>query len=113
MFWNVLVVVDVGKVRDQPVSSLTDYVAMLALSQPRSLDGCMPLSSIIDLEAPAPCDGREPPEALTPADTAYLDALYASDPLANRTLQQAVMSKRMAGDLVKATPVSDPDSAGR
>ena len=113
VFWNVLVVVDIGKVQDQPVSSLTDYVAMLALSQPRSLDGCMALPSIIDLLAPAPCQGRDPPDALTPADTAFLDALYASDPLASRTLQQSVMSQRMAGDLVTATPASETSSESR
>lgn len=101
VFWNVLVVVDAGKVQDQSVQSLADYVAMLALSQPRSLDGCMPLSSIIDLFAPTSCPGRDPPDDLTPADSAFLDALYASDPVANRTMQQSAMSARMAGALVK------------
>lgn len=102
VFWNVLVVVDVGKVQTQSVSSLTDYVAMLALSQPRSLDGCMTLASIIDLLAPTPCPGRDAPGGLTPADTAYLTALYASDPQAIRTMQKSAMSERMASVLVKA-----------
>ncbi len=109
-----LVVVDVGKVQDQGVGSLTDYVAMLALSQPRSLDGCMALASIIDLEAPAPCSGREPPDSLTPADSAYLAALYASDPRANRTMQQSVMSQRMASELAKAASVAaKPQNGGQ
>jgi hypothetical protein len=95
------------------VTSLTDYVAMLALSQPRSLDGCMTLASIIDLLAPATCPGRDPPEGLTPADTAYLTALYASDPLANKAMQQSVMSARMAGELAKPDPVAArPQSGG-
>ena len=102
VFWNVLVVVDANRVQDRSVESLSDYVAMLALSQPRSLDGCLSMPSIIDLLAPAPCTERAPPDALTPADTAFLTALYASDPLADRTRQQAAMSERMAGDLVKA-----------
>jgi hypothetical protein len=112
VFRNVLVVVDVGKAQDQSVTSLTDYVAMLALSQPRSLDGCMTLASIIDLLAAAPCPGRDPPDGLTPADTAYLTALYVSDPLANKTMQQSVMSARMAGDLVKAEPVAAEPRSG-
>jgi len=106
VFWNVLVVVDVERVKDRSVASLTDYVAMLALSQPRSLDGCMALASIIDLLAPTPCSDRDAPGGLTPADTAYLAALYATDPQANRTMQQSVMSERMAGVLVKAAAVA-------
>ncbi|HEY5412784.1 MAG TPA: hypothetical protein VIJ94_18855 [Caulobacteraceae bacterium] len=102
VFWNVLVVVDIGRVQDQSVSSLTDYVAMLALSQPRSLDGCMALASIIDLLAPAACADRDPPDSLTPVDSAYLAALYDSAPEANRTMQRSAMSERMAGILVKA-----------
>ena len=106
VFRNVLVVVDVGRVQDHGVTSLTDYVAMLALSQPRSLDGCMGLASIVDLLAPAPCPDRDPPESLTPADSAYLAALYASDPRANRTMQKAAMSRQMADTLVKAAAAS-------
>ena len=108
VFWNVLVVVDVGKVQAQSVSSLTDYVAMLALSQPRSLDGCMALASIIDLLAPTPCTGRDAPGGLTPADTAYLTALYASDPQAIRAMQKSAMSERMAGILAAAVAARSP-----
>jgi hypothetical protein len=108
VFRNVLVVVDIGRVQDHSVQSLTDYVAMLALSQPRSLDGCMALASIIDLLAPAPCPGRDAPDGLTPADTAYLGALYASDPQANITMQQSAMSERMARAMAKAAEAKAP-----
>jgi hypothetical protein len=101
VFWNVLVVVDVGRVKDHDASTLADYVAMLALSQPRSLDGCLSFASIIDLLAPAGCPDRDAPRGLTEADAAYLTALYASDPKANRTLQQSAMSERMAQILIK------------
>jgi hypothetical protein len=79
LFDNVLVVVDARRVQGQPLDPITDYLAMLALSQPRSLDGCLDLPSIIDLFAPEPCPGRTPPDGLTPADAAYLSALYAAD----------------------------------
>ena len=113
VFWNVLVVADVGKVQDHSVQSLTDYVAMLALSQPRSLDGCMALASIIDLLAPEPCPGRDAPDGLTAADSAFLTALYASDPMANKALQQSAMSARMAGDLAKTIPVAAKTQDGQ
>ncbi len=106
VFRNVLVVIDTDRVKDQSVRSLTDYVALLALSQPRSLDGCMALASIVDVLAPAPCPGRDPPERLTSADQAYLAALYASDPRANAAVQQSEMSTHMAAALVKGPEVA-------
>ncbi len=106
MFRNVLVVVDTDRVKDQSVRALTDYVALLALSQPRSLDGCMALPSIVDTLAPAPCPGRDPPEQLTAADQAYLAALYASDPKATRAIQQAEMNTRMADVLAKGVAIA-------
>jgi hypothetical protein len=95
VFDNVLVVVDMGRVRDKGVGQLSDYVAMLALSQPRSLDGCNALPSVTDLFAPA-CAGRAAPDGLTPADTAYLTSLYATDPQARTAAEQSDIAWRMA-----------------
>jgi hypothetical protein len=71
---NVMVIVDLRRTGGRSLSQLADYAAMLALSQPRSLDRCAVLPSIIDLFAD-PCPGRAGPRGLTPADMAYLTAL--------------------------------------
>jgi hypothetical protein len=101
-FKNVLVVVDARHMQGQGLIPLTDYVAMLALSQPKSLDGCESLASVIDLYAPAPCPGRGGPDGFTPADAAYLTALYAMDPQLRRTEEQSEIAERMSKMLVKA-----------
>ena len=100
-FDNVLVVVDLGRTRDKSVGLVSDYVTMLALSQPRSLDGCNGLPSVIDLFAPD-CPGRSAPDGLTPADAAYLTSLYEADPEGNRASEQADIAGRMAKILVNA-----------
>jgi len=101
VFDNVLVVVDMGRVRDKGAGQVSDYVAMLALSQPRSLDGCNVLPSVTDLFAPA-CPGHVAPDGLTPADTAYLTSLYATDPEARKAGAQSDIAWRMARILVSA-----------
>ena len=75
MFQNVLVVVDERRIPGLRLDVLTDYAAMLALTQPASLDGCNALPSVIDLFSRACADHPEP-SGLTETDTAYLKALY-------------------------------------
>ncbi len=94
VFDNVLVVVDNGRMRGKNLGLVSDYVTMLALSQPRSLDGCNVLPSITDLFAA--CPGRAAPDGLTPADAAYLTALYETDPEANKAGQQSDIADRMS-----------------
>ena len=77
-FLHVMVIVDLRRTGNTPLSLLSNYVAMLALSQPRSLDRCNALPSVTDLFA-GDCPGRAAPDRLTQADAAYLKALYASD----------------------------------
>jgi hypothetical protein len=76
-FINALVVVDARELAGREIGPVSDYVAMLALSQPRSADACTHLPSILDLYAS--CPGREPPTSLTEADISFLKALYAAD----------------------------------
>jgi hypothetical protein len=102
VFHNVLVVADARRVQGQPLGPLSDYLAMLALSQPRSLDGCLALSSIIDLYASAPCPDRAPPDGLTAADAAFLTSLYATD--AEQKQQSFDVAERMARIVVNANP---------
>jgi hypothetical protein len=75
---HVLIVADINKVGGHEIGPVSDYIAMLALSQPRSLDDCNELPSILDLMS-AECGARAKPQALTSSDIAYLKALYAAD----------------------------------
>jgi hypothetical protein len=75
---NVLIVADINKLAGHEIGPVSDYIAMLALSQPRSLDNCNELPSILDLMLPDCREGTKP-QGLTPNDTAYLKALYAAD----------------------------------
>jgi hypothetical protein len=101
VFKNVLVFVDTGRLKDPDMGPVADYLAMLTLSQPRSLDGCAALPSVIDLLAPH-CPGRLSPNALTPADLAYLKALYRADLEARRPSAEVDIASRMADSLIKA-----------
>ena len=102
-FDNVLIVADAKALQGKTLGQAADYLVMLALSQPRSLDGCTALSSILDLTAKTACAGRGPPDGLTPADAAYLTALYRSDPEAKGASARSEIASRMADILIKAT----------
>ena len=99
---NVLIVVDPGRLKDETLGPMTDYLSMLALTQMRSLDGCAVLPSVID-RLGKPCGDRQAPDGLTPADAAYLSSLYTSDLDMNKPLEQDEISRRMADILVKAS----------
>jgi len=104
VFRNVLAVVDVKALEGRDLGLVTDYLVMLTLSQPRSLDGCNALASVLDVLAPGRCPGREtPPDGLTPADAAYLTSLYAADLEAKKAGEEGEISQRMARILVKAS----------
>ena len=91
---HVLVIVDTRKVAGDSLRSISDYIAMLALTRMGSLDACSELPSIIDLLSSG-CDARDKPQALTDADTAYLKALYSSDLEMNLNIEQVDMRDRM------------------
>ena len=94
---NVLIVVDTTRVKGT-LGPLTDYLALLSLAQVRSLDGCSTLPSVIDRLGQA-CS-RAAPDGLTPADAAYLTALYASDLEANKPHEEDEIASRMGAILV-------------
>jgi hypothetical protein len=99
---NVFIVVDSKALQGKNLGLIAEYSVMLALSQPKSLDGCAALPSILDLTAKAACPGRAPPTGLTPADGAWLTALYASDAEAKGDGERSEISTRMADILIKA-----------
>jgi beta-lactamase regulating signal transducer with metallopeptidase domain len=95
---NVLVVVDVGKAQGVGLGPIADYVAMVAMAQPRSQDACTGLPSVIELF----CGGRAGGTGLTRADSAYLNALYKTDLQARKAVQQRDIANRMADLLIRA-----------
>jgi len=75
---NALIIVDTSKLAGHEIGPVSDYIAMLALSQPASLDACNAFPSILDLMSDD-CGAREKPQALTDSDIAYLKGLYTAD----------------------------------
>jgi len=100
-FQNVLVVVDADRVQDLNPGLIADYVAMLAMAQPRSPDACNGLPSVIELFAKG-CPAAAARNGLTRADVAYLTALYKIDLQARKPGQVADLAGRMADMLIKA-----------
>ena len=72
--------------------SMSDYIALLALTRIGAQDTCSGLSSILTL-FDAGCG--QPPTELTSADTAYLKALYGADLDMNFNLEQADIREQM------------------
>jgi len=97
-FFHVLVIVDLKKVVGYQIGQIADYVAMLVLSQPQSLEDCSDLPSILDLWSAA-CDSRSKPPALTIADRAYLKALYDINMEAVVSLERSEISNRMRQEI--------------
>jgi beta-lactamase regulating signal transducer with metallopeptidase domain len=103
---NVFIVADSKTLEGRDLGLVADYMAMLALSKPRSQDGCSSLVSVMDAFARSACPGRDAPDGLTAADAAYLTALYAADPGVRRAFEQADIARRMATILIKASAAS-------
>jgi len=72
-FFNIIIVADPSKLLDYEVGTLGDYIAMMALSQPSSLNSCQDLPSISNLLAK---DCNSIPIWITDGDLAFLKGLY-------------------------------------
>jgi len=70
------VIADLNKLKGMTIGSISDYLAVLTLTQTRLLDDCSQLPSIMDLLAWG-CSGDRKSDALTAGDLAYLRALYS------------------------------------
>ena len=78
------VLVDARRIGATNLGAIADYMAMLVLADPRNLDHCQPLPSVLDLFV-GPCPGRSAPTGLTRGDLAFLKALYtAGAPITQR-----------------------------
>jgi hypothetical protein len=104
VFKNVLIVIDSKAVEGKDLGALADYLALMTLSQAKSLDGCNALPSIVDLMAKSSCPDRDPPDGLTAADASLLAALYASNPETRSASQQNEIAERMAEILIDSVP---------
>jgi hypothetical protein len=72
------IIADRNKITGMTIGSLSDYIAVLTLTQARLSEGCSQLPSIMDLMAPG-CPGDKRPDQVTAGDLAYLRALYSAD----------------------------------
>jgi hypothetical protein len=85
---HALVIVDTKSVSGYAIGSISDYLAMLVLSQTQSPDTCGPLPSILDLMA-SHCESQEKSDAVTAGDLAFLHALYSADLRENLALEES------------------------
>jgi hypothetical protein len=91
---HALIVVDSNKVDGYTIGSIADYVAMLTLAQPHSLDDCSELPSILDLFSQG-CAAASRTDALSAVDRAYLKALYLVDPGLELLFQRGSITRHM------------------
>ena len=91
-FMHVLIIVDSKAVAKYSLRSISDYIALLALTRIGSQDTCSGLSSILTL-FDAGCG--QPPVEITSADSAYLKALYGADLDMNLALEQGDIREQM------------------
>jgi len=96
----VLVVVDTRKLTNFGVGSISDYIALLTLSRPTSLDGCEQLPSIIDLMSPL-CGSTSTSISMTAGDIAYLRALYSLNMEQPLSLQRTDIQDKMMREFQK------------
>jgi hypothetical protein len=94
---TVTVVVDSTKIVGMPLGAISDYIAMLALSQTKAFETCQTLSSITNLMTPN-CD-TQTAQALTETDIAYLKAIYRTSPDVIGSIQTSEIARQMETQL--------------
>jgi hypothetical protein len=97
-FSSVLVVGDISKIVGRDLGAVGDYIAVLALTQSKNLDGCRDLPSITELLSPACPDSQFVLQA-TAADLAYLRSLYSTDSTLFGGIQQGAIATEMKSAL--------------
>ncbi len=78
-FTTAIIIVDTTKIAGQEIGPISDYIAMLALSQGQYYDVCQDIPTITNLMA-AGCGPEMKPVALTDIDVTYLRGLYRMSP---------------------------------
>jgi hypothetical protein len=90
MYSNVVIVVDGKAIDGLSSAQVADYIAVVALSHPESVDVCNSYPSILDLFA-AGC-GERASAKLTRSDVAFLKGLYSMDLESFANLQASSMA---------------------
>jgi hypothetical protein len=75
---NVILIADTNRVAGYTIGSISDYLAVLALTMVQSPENCDPLPSILDLMTPG-CHDGDKSGAVTAGDLAFLEGLYRTD----------------------------------
>ena len=81
-----------ARLTDYEIGTLADYIAVLALSQPGSLDGCEALPSITNLLTSG-CNTIA--RTITDGDLAYLRGLYDMTPAGSLQMQRSQVRYQM------------------
>ena len=76
--YNVIIVANPAKLGDYEMGALADYMAMLALSQPKSFDACWEVPSITNLLT-KDCQAERKTATLSDNDARFLYGLYKMD----------------------------------
>jgi hypothetical protein len=97
-FVHVLIIVDSKAAAKYSLHTVSDYIALLALTHIASLDTCSELPSILNLFAK---DCASPPSAMTASDTAYLKALYGANLDKNLNIEQGDIRAHMVDAISK------------
>jgi hypothetical protein len=95
-FHHVIIAIEPNKLASYEIGTLADYIAVLALTQLKSLDICQPLPSIVNMLAQG-CSNN--PNALTENDVAYLKGLYRMSADKNLGTQTDEVAYRMEQEL--------------
>jgi hypothetical protein len=97
-FTTAVIIVDTTKIAGQEVGPLSDYIAMLALSQAQSYDTCQDVPTITNLMASG-CGAEMKPAALTDVDVTYLRGLYKMNPNGSFWAERGSIAFEMKKDL--------------
>jgi hypothetical protein len=89
---RVFIVAEPAKLLDYEIGTLSDYIAMLALSQLQAPDTCQDMPSILNLMVPGCGRGAK---TLTSGDIAYLQALYKMSAGASVAVQRDELMYKM------------------
>lgn len=79
-FTSAVIIVDTSKIAGQEIGPLSDYIAMLALSQGQYYDTCQDIPTITNLMAANCASAEMKPTAITDIDVTYLRGLYRMNP---------------------------------
>jgi hypothetical protein len=95
-----LIVVDANQIKGMTIGSISDYLAVLTLSQARASKGCSQLPSIMDLLAPG-CAADKKPDQITAGDLAFLRALYRANLEMPAQLEESNIENAMMREFTK------------